>query len=73
MTTQNEKTGYTVITYQDGVIVGHVELTDEQFAHYIEMSQKPEGIIRLGDMPHDYYNLYPQYQDLNPDTTIFLS
>ena len=65
-------TKYTVRRYQDNRAVGEVELTAEQFAHYEAMAQQPEGLIRLGSMPHDYYNLDSEYQDLHEDATIWL-
>lgn len=63
---------YTVVRYADGRGIGSVNLTDEQFAHYAAMAQQPEGLIRLGAMPHDYYNLDEEFQGLHEDTTIFL-
>ena len=71
-TTAQTTTKYTVRNYQDNHAVGSVELTSEQFRHYMSMAQQPQGLIRLGNMPHDLYNLDEQYQDLHEDTTIYL-
>jgi hypothetical protein len=68
----NETTTYTVRRYSDNQAIGESKLTAEQFAHYEGMSQQPEGLIRLGAMPHDYYDLEPEYQDTHEDTTIWL-
>lgn len=72
MTTATKTTNYTVRRYQDNQDVGNVDLTAEQFARYESMAQQPQGLIALGDMPHDLYNLDEQYQDLSPSTTIYL-
>lgn len=72
MTTATKTTNYTVRRYQDNQAVGNVDLTAEQFARYESMAQQPQGLIALGDMPHDLYNLDEQYQDLSPSTTIYL-
>lgn len=64
---------YTVTRYQDGQAIGTSELTAEQFAHYEAMAQQPEGVIRLGALPHDYYDLDAEYQDVSEDTTVYLS
>lgn len=63
---------YEVKLYGTGECVGNVDLTDEQFRHYEAMAQQPEGIIRLGTMPHDYYNLDSEHQGLGADTVIYL-
>lgn len=68
MTTES----FAVTRHIDGIIIGHSVLTPEQFASYEAMSQMPGGLIRLGVMPHDYYELYAEYQDTSPDTTIWL-
>ena len=65
-------TQYTVRRYSDSQAIGSVDLTAEQFAKYESMSQQPQGLIALGDMPHDLYNLDDEYQDLSPSTTIWL-
>ncbi len=66
------KTNYTVRRYSDGQAIGSVDLDAEQFALYDSMAQQPEGIIRLGAMPHDLYDLYDDCQDESPDSTIYL-
>jgi len=58
--------------YNDGKTIGEVELTAEQFERYESLAQQPEGIIRLGAMPHDLYDLAEEYQDTHEDTTIYL-
>jgi hypothetical protein len=63
---------YNVKRYQDGQTIGSASITNEQFAHYMAMSQQPEGIIRLGALPHDYYDLDADYQDMSADTTVYL-
>lgn len=66
-------TRYALTRYQDGVVLGYAILTDEQFCHYSDMSQQPQGLMRLGAMPHDWYELKDQYQDAHEDTTVFLA
>jgi hypothetical protein len=70
--TTMETTNYTVRRYNDGKAIGSVDLTTEQFRRYESMSQQPEGLIRLGAMPHDLYELDAEYQDTHEDTTIYL-
>lgn len=65
-------TTYTVTRYSDGQAIGRSELTVEQFGHYQSMAQQPEGIIRLGALPHDYYDLDVDYQDESENTTVYL-
>lgn len=65
-------TTYTVRRYSDAKAIGSANLTAEQFAHYEAMAQQPEGIIRLGAMPHSYYDLDANYQDTHEDTSIYL-
>lgn len=66
------KTNYTVRRYNDAEAIGNIDLTPEQFARYESMAQQPEGIIRLGAMPHDLYELDAEHQDTHEDTTIYL-
>ncbi len=66
------KTNYTVRRYSDNKAIGSVDLTAEQFSLYESMSQQPQGLIRLGAMPHDLYELDAEYQDTHEDTTIYL-
>ena len=63
---------HTVRRYNDGKAIGSANLTSEQFTHYEAMSQQPEGLIRLGALPHDYYDLDGEYQDTHEDTTVYL-
>ena len=65
-------TSYQVCRYNDALIIGEVELTDDEFARYMSLAQQPEGIVRLGACPHDLYELYAEYQDMHEDTTIYL-
>ncbi len=65
-------TKYTVRRYQDNRAIGSVELTSDQFARYESISQQPQGLVNLQDMPHDLYELDNEYQDLPPSTTIYL-
>jgi hypothetical protein len=66
------KTKYDVKNYATGETIGAANLTDEQFAHYMSMAQQPEGLIRLGAMPHDMYDLDSEHQDAGENTTIYL-
>jgi hypothetical protein len=63
---------YNVVRYSDGVVIGSVSLDSEQFARYDRLSQQPEGLVRLGAVPHDLYNLDADYQDESENTTIYL-
>ena len=63
---------YIVRSYYDAEAIGSADLTDEQFAHYTAMAQSPEGIIRLGAMPHSYYALDAEHQDTHEDTPVYL-
>lgn len=65
-------TNYTVRRYDNNQAIGSVDLTAEQFARYESLAQQPEGLIRLGAMPHDLYELDADYQDTHEDTTIYL-
>ncbi len=65
-------TRYSVCRYNDGQAIGTADLTAERFADYRAMSQKPEGLIRLGALPHDMYDLEADYQDTHEDTTVYL-
>lgn len=66
------KTMYAVCRYNDAEQIGSVELTPEQFRRYEALSQQPAGIIRLGSMPHDLYELDEEYQDTSENTTVYL-
>lgn len=63
---------YIVRRYSDNTAIGSVELTVEQFARYESISQQPQGLVNLRDMPHDLYELGAEYQDLPASTTIYL-
>lgn len=67
-----EPAKYAVRNYQTGEIIGHSTLTDEQFAHYESMSDRDTGAIRLGALPHDFYELNQDAQDTHEDTAVFL-
>lgn len=71
-TTETTTERFAVTRHIDGVIIGHATLTTEQFAHYESMSQQPEGLIRLGALPQDWYDLDAEYQDTHEDTTVWL-
>jgi hypothetical protein len=66
------KDKYEVRRYRDDKVIGHSELTSDQFLHYKSMSQQPQGIMHLGAMPHDFYNLENEFQDMHEDTVIYL-
>lgn len=63
---------YDVKIYESGKTIGTANITAEQFRHYMAMSQQPEGLIRLGALPHDYYDLAAEFQDTGENTTVFL-
>lgn len=63
---------YSVKRYSDNVVIGHVTLTPAQFSRYDAMSQQPGGLAKIGELPHDLYELDEEYQDAGPDTVIFL-
>lgn len=67
-----ETTTYFLFRYQDGQEIGTAVLTAEQFANCMAMAQQPEGIIRLGALPHEYYELSDDYRGLHEDITVFL-
>lgn len=64
-------TRYALTRYQDGVVLGYALLKAEEFRHYSDMA--PQGLIRLGAIPHDWYDLKGEYQDSHEDTTVFLA
>jgi len=64
---------YELIRYGDNETLGHFDLTDAQHAHYLEISQQPQGLIRLGDLPHDLYALEPEHQGTSENTTVWIS
>ena len=65
-------TEYTVYRYADAKEIGKASLTREQFRHYEAMSQQPNGLIRLGDLPHDYYDLAFEFQDTSENVTVYI-
>jgi hypothetical protein len=65
-------TTHDIVRYNDGQIIGTVNLTADQFSAYESQAQQPEGLIRLGALPHDLYELDAEYQDAHEDTTVYL-
>jgi hypothetical protein len=70
--TNSSTTTYDVRRYSDAEILGTAELTAEQFDHYMGMAQQPEGLLRLGSLPHAWYELHEDFQGEGEDTTIYL-
>ena len=72
--TEIETSDYEVMARvgKSDVQVGEVELTDDQYRHYVKMADTPEGWIRLGALPHDYYELDAEYQGLGEDTRVYI-
>lgn len=66
-------TRYEIAVYSTGSVIGFADLTDDQFRQYQEASQQPEGIMRLGALPHDWYTLDPHHQGTHEDTSIYLA
>lgn len=65
-------TTFIVRSYYDAEAIGSATLDAGQFACYEAMSQSPEGIIRLGALPHTYYDLDDEYQGTHEDTLVYL-
>lgn len=63
---------YDVMRYEDGERIGTSNITPEQYRRYEAMAQQPEGLIRLGALPHDWYDLLPEHQGLHEDTTVWI-
>lgn len=63
---------FAVKRYSDNLTIGHVTLTPEQYSRYESLSQQPEGLAKIGELPHDLYDLDEEYQDSHQDTVIFL-
>jgi hypothetical protein len=63
---------HVLYTYADKREVGTSELTAKQYRHYVAMSDQHTGAIRLGALPHDYYDLAPEFQDLPENTTVYI-
>jgi hypothetical protein len=68
----DEATTYTVRKYSTGERLGEITLTAAQFGRYESIAQQPEGLMRLGALPHDLYDLDADRQDTHEDTTIYL-
>jgi len=65
-------TTHSVIRHSDGQAIGTAILTADQFGEYESQAQQPEGLIRLGALPHDFYELDDEFQDVHEDTTVYL-
>ncbi len=63
---------YTVRIYSTGQAIGTANITAEQFRHYEAMAQQPEGIIRLGALPMDFYDLEGEFQGTGEETSVYL-
>lgn len=63
---------FSVKRYSDNQTIGHVTLTPDQYARYESLSQQPEGLAKIGELPHDLYDLDEEYQSSHQDTVIFL-
>lgn len=66
------KTAYDLCNYDNGDVIGEANLTAEELAHYQAMAQMPEGLIRLGALPHAYYDLKEEYQGTSENQTVFI-
>lgn len=62
----------TIHRYSDGHRIGFAPLTKQEFQDYLNMSQKPEGLISLKHLPYSWYELEPDYQNTSGDTTVFI-
>lgn len=65
-------TTHTLRRYDDATAIGRCVLTAEQHQHYIEMADSHTGAIRLGAMPHDYYDLDDDHQGTHEDTAVYV-
>lgn len=63
---------YCVKRYEDNQTIGIATLTSEQWQRYLAMSQQPQGLIRLGALPHDWYSLDDEFQGTHEDTAVYL-
>ncbi len=61
---------YDLIRYADGTVLGIATLTDAQMLHYLAISQQPEGIIRLSELPREYYTLSV---DTEPHCSVYIA
>ena len=64
---------YIVVRDTDNIVIGESKLTGGQFLHYRSMATRPEGVIRLGAIPHEFYDLRDEFQDTHEDTLVFLA
>jgi len=64
-------TCYSLYRYEDSTEIGHAVLTAEQHANYVAMADGDAGAIRLGALPHDWYDLDDDYQDTHEDTAVY--
>lgn len=60
-----------LMRYSDGVRIGTVTMTESEYEEWEGALQQPQGLIRLGDLPHRLYDLDEEYQDASPDTTVY--
>lgn len=67
----SESGDYSVVT-EDEKVIGTANLTNEQFRHYQEMAKSPEGWIRVGALPSDFYDLASEHQDTHDDTNVYI-
>ena len=63
---------YTIRRYKDGKAIGIAKLSSDDCSRFEQMCQKPEGIIRLGAIPNQWYRLAQSCQDEHEDTTVYL-
>jgi hypothetical protein len=69
---------YSVYRYTDGVRIGTCTVSADQWRHLQAMCQQPKEcmawkrcLIRLRAVPHEYYDLAPEFQDTHKDTTVY--
>lgn len=65
-------TTHDVVRYHDGQAIGTAILTADQFGEYESQAQPPQGLIRLGALGHDVYELDAEHSDTTDDTTVYL-
>lgn len=58
--------------YSDNVQIGNYTITHDQLMHWKAIALERESIIRLGALPHGYYDLYPEFQDTPEHTLVFI-
>jgi hypothetical protein len=59
----------TIYRYTDGKAIGTSSMDESD---YLAQSQQPEGLIRLGAIPDDQYDLDEECQDIHEDTTVYM-